>query len=102
MGTLYAAGPSGNGTGSKIRAFYNRSFALTFVSTLNESFTTIPLMIDPGNSENKLTNDIELALKNLPAKTVSNCNVNASFGIEERYTTSSYESVAFLNIEVAF
>merc|ERR1712031_5134 len=38
--TFYSAGTSGNGSYSSITEFYERSFALTFVSTLNESFTT--------------------------------------------------------------
>merc|ERR1711988_2074587 len=48
--TLYAAGTSGNGTNSATSDFYSKTFALTFVSTLNESFTTVPITVEDADT----------------------------------------------------
>merc|ERR1719421_1093335 len=89
--TLYGAGKDGNGTDSAIADFYDQSFALTFTSTLNESFTTVPLKIkntadsdvsSVTDIEKLLGNDIEVALQALPNKVVTNVNANVSFGYE--------------------
>merc|ERR1712178_103788 len=89
--TLYAAGIDGNGTESSITDFYGGSFALTFTSTLNESFTTIPLLVDTAGGsvtiekvEKNLGHDIEIALQALPNKVVTNVNANVSLGYEFR------------------
>jgi hypothetical protein len=102
--TLYAAGPQGNGTNSKYTEFANQTFALTFVSTLNESFTTVPIAFDKWLTNDDdvaatLGNDIELALKGLPNKVVNNVNANVSFGYETR---SGKDETAYVNIEVEF
>merc|ERR1711988_434580 len=116
--TFYAAGQNGNGTMSQISEFYNRSFALTFVSTLNESFTTIPIMIDDGidatggtasitDVEIAMGAAIELALQALPNKVITNVNVNVSFGYETRFQfgtsdTVTSEDLAFMHMDVEF
>merc|ERR1712159_785214 len=91
--TLYGAGRDGNGTQSLIDDFYDKTFALTFTSTLNESFTTIPLKIkntadadisSVTDVEKMLGNDIEIALQALPNKVVTNVNANVSLGYEFR------------------
>jgi len=114
--TLYAAGTDGNGTDSNIQEFYDKTFALTFTSTLNESFTTIPLKVQNSNTggasmstpthvENALANDIEVALQALPNKVVTNVNANVSFGYEFRLADQAKwagEEVAFLHVDVEF
>merc|ERR1719231_1405423 len=120
--TFYAAGQNGNGTMSQISEFYNRSFALTFVSTLNESFTTIPIMIDDNTDATGGTGSItdveiamgaaiELALQALPNKVITNVNVNVSFGYETRFqygtidNSAAYTSstdLAFMHMDVEF
>merc|ERR1711988_637163 len=113
--TFYSAGTSGNGSYSSITEFYERSFALTFVSTLNESFTTIPIMITYSSSitdtEIAMGAAIELALQALPNKVITNVNVNVSFGYETRFqygtidNTGAYTSstdLAFMHMDVEF
>merc|ERR1719230_2104970 len=86
--TLYSAGRTGNGTGSLVDDFYTNTFALTFVSTLNESFTTVPITIS--------SNAIDLG-----NKVITNVNVNVTFGYESR-NINIEEEVAFLNLNVEF
>jgi hypothetical protein len=109
--TFYSAGTSGNGSFSTITEFYDRSFALTFVSTLNESFTTIPIMITYSSSitdtEIAMGAAIELALQALPNKVITNVNVNVSFGYETRFQfgtsdTVTSEDLAFMHMDVEF
>jgi len=116
--TLYAAGESGNGTGSTVADFYNGSFALTFVSKLNESFTTLPLAfnstpdVDSGSyahvtqNEVQLSREIKAALLALPNKVIDDVNVDVNVGMESRtigagFTSSIYDQ-AFVNIVVEF
>jgi len=100
--TLYPAGPWGNGSQNLYTEFKNLSFALTFVSTLNESFTTVPITFGDFNIDDAtaalLGNDIELALKGLPNQVITNVNANVTFGTELRETSD----VAYAHIEVEF
>jgi hypothetical protein len=107
--TLYAAGNDGQGNSSEIHEFYGKSFALTFISTLNESFTTIPIDIGYDTSvtltENNLADDITASLKGLPNKVITNVNVNTTLGYETRTAVTNVAKsadIAFLNIEVEF
>jgi len=101
--TLYAAGPSGNGSASNVAEFYGRSFAFTFVTTLNETFSTIPIKIPESLPAVNMSLDIAQALKGLPNKVIENCESNVTFGYESRYDTTNMErDVAFLNIQVTF
>ena len=113
--TLYAAGRAGSGNNSEINEFQGKSFALTFTSTLNESFTTVPLNISADASvttvENTLASHITAALKGLPNKVITNVNVNTTLGYETVAKSGATagpinnnigRDVAFLNIEVEF
>merc|ERR1711964_433738 len=86
--TLFAAGVSGNGSWSEITEFYGKTFALTFTSTLNESFTTVPIMVKSEASttatESTLADAITIALKGLPNKVITNVNTNVTLGYETR------------------
>lgn len=56
------------------------TFALTFVSRLNETFTTIPIVFDDpraSDTMNEFANDIRLALLHLPNQVIDNCQVFA-------------------------
>merc|ERR1711871_1299709 len=70
--TLVTAGPFGNGSMATYGEFSNQSFALTFVSTLNESYTAIPIVIgDTLYTSDKLSTSgfeaqVKKALENLP------------------------------------
>ena len=53
------------------------TFALTFVSKLNETFTTIPIVFDK-NDLNEMANNIKIALLNLPNRVIDGITVTAS------------------------
>jgi len=103
--TLFTAGQDGSGNYSQISEFYQKSFALTFTTTLNESFTTRPIKIAASAGsveavEKTLADDITVALKALPNKVITNVNVNTTLGYQEIQLTK--KELAFLNIEVEF
>jgi len=108
--TMFAAGYDGSGNESEIAEFYSKSFALTFTTTLNESFTTRPIMIGAAVSganpvtvedvEKTLADDLTVALKGLPNKVITNVNVNTTLGYQTIELTK--KDIAFLNIEVEF
>ena len=54
-----------------------KTFALTFKSRLNESFTTTPIVMNPLNLP-KLSNDIMLALLKLPNRVIDGVQVYCS------------------------
>jgi len=53
-----------------------KTFALTFTTRLNESFTTIPIVFDENDIPD-LVHDIQLALLNLPNKVIDGITVAA-------------------------
>jgi hypothetical protein len=62
-----------------------KTFALSFKSRLNETFTTIPIVFDKNNIPD-LVNDVQLALLNLPNRVIDGVTVAAgkigdSFGM---------------------
>lgn len=87
--TLLSGGLTGDGRDSSIVDFVKGSFALTFISLLNETYTTLPIRIDHTISswderEQTLADDIEDALYALPNKVVDKVNVKVTFGYETR------------------
>jgi len=54
-----------------------KTFALTFKSRLNETFTTIPIVFDPTNIPD-LVHDVQLALLNLPNRVIDGITVAGS------------------------
>jgi hypothetical protein len=55
----------------------SKTFALTFTSRLNETFTTIPIVFD-GENIDDFANDIQLALLTLPNKVIDGVSAIAS------------------------
>jgi len=55
----------------------SKTFALTFKSQINETFTTIPIVFDPTDL-NDFVLDIQLALLNLPNRVIDGVTVSAS------------------------
>jgi len=53
------------------------TFALTFTSKLNETFTTIPIVFD-GSANADMRNDIQLALLSLPNRVIDGVSVEVS------------------------
>merc|ERR1711987_40171 len=67
-----------NNTGS-ITDLNGQTFALTFTSKLNETFTTIPIVFDVVDTEDMKV-DIQLALLSLPNKVIDGVSVSVSLG----------------------
>jgi len=70
--------PENNGYDSVI----GKTFALTFVSKLNETFTTIPIVfgdITDADERADMENDVRLALLRLPNQVIDDCSVSISF-----------------------
>ena len=59
-----------------IATLRGETFALTFTSRLNETFTTIPIVFDDVDL-NDFVNDIQLALLNLPNRVIDGISVAA-------------------------
>jgi len=61
-----------------------QTFALTFKSRLNETFTTIPIRFDikdgDTSSLSDFANDIRLALVGLPNQVIDDCEVSVRYG----------------------
>lgn len=92
---LYAAGTNGGGASSATSDFAGGDFALTFVSKLNETYTTGPIAIADTDTTN-LKNDIRAALLKLPNKVIDDVNVYANFAVDV------VTNMAELIIEVEF
>merc|ERR1711998_729348 len=95
--SFFAAGPFGNGSHASYKEFANQSFALTFVSTLNESYTTIPIDIDETAGFAK---QIKAALEGLPNGVIDTVGVSVNFAYDVMYEAGG--SQMELNIKVTF
>jgi hypothetical protein len=63
---------------------HGRTFALTFTSKLNETFTTIPIVMPAGDTVQNMRNfflDVEHALEALPNGVIDNVKVNGDMRI---------------------
>lgn len=65
---------------SGIFSMTGQTFALTFKSRLNETFTTIPINFDASDLAD-FVNDIQLALLNLPNRVIDGVTVQAEKGL---------------------
>merc|ERR1712070_692376 len=109
--TLMAAGTYGNGSESSYTEFTKGDFALTFVSTVNETFTTIPIKIstlDIGSGvlvsgvESQLADDIKYALQSLPNEVIDKVTVSVIIGDDSILMPSENAGQAFINFRVTF
>ena len=84
-----------------------KTFALTFKSRLNETFTTMPIVMNPLNLP-KLSNDIMLALLQLPNRVIdgvmvySNRSVTNGLPVPKQVGTTGYLYHAIVNSFVTF
>jgi hypothetical protein len=69
------ASPISDSTGG-VTTLRGETFALTFKSRLNETFTTIPIVFDDADLPD-FVNDIQLALLNLPNRVIDGVSVSA-------------------------
>jgi len=104
--SLFAAGPFGNGTNAAYTEFANQTFALKFVSTLNESYTTIPiiigdtLFISDDDQTAAFAKTIKAALEGLPNGVIDTVGVSVAFAYDVMY--EAFGSQMELNIKVTF
>lgn len=78
----------------------DQSFALTFKSRLNETFTTIPILFDSADLPD-LVHDIQLALLNLPNRVIDGITVAASVitdGFNNAVGNANYGDIIAVNI----
>jgi len=62
-----------------VRPLHGETFALTFTSKLNETFTTIPIVFDTEDTDDMKV-DIQLALLSLPNKVIDGVTVSVTKG----------------------
>jgi hypothetical protein len=72
--TAYDATPADN-----VRPLHGETFALTFTSKLNETFTTIPIVFDTEDTDDMKV-DIQLALLSLPNRVIDGVSVSVTKG----------------------
>lgn len=77
-------GPAATARG--VNTLQDETFALTFTSRLNETFTTIPIVFD-ATDNNDFVNDIQLALLNLPNRVIDGVTVTAQKGLSASFTS---------------
>lgn len=82
-------------TPERLMDLESKTFALTFKSRLNETFTTIPIVFDPTDL-NDFVHDIQLALLNLPNRVIDGVTVSIY------KNDSSYIGVGELVVKVVF
>lgn len=100
--TIYGSGPWGNGTNSTVEDFYNHTFALTFTSRINETYTTDPIEIkdynDVSMTAEVLAEDVARFLMALPHQLIDRVHVNATLG----YDIIWGQEVAFMSFMFKF
>jgi hypothetical protein len=79
----------------------SKTFALTFTSRLNETYTTIPIVFDSTDLTD-LTNDVHLALLNLPNKVIDGLTVTASQAMIDTGAGTNVNTRDHVNIQVTF
>jgi hypothetical protein len=94
------------------QSLYNDTFALTFKSTLNETYTTIPIVFNPkssvdiadnyGNPTNDMAAAIEAALEGLPNYVIDAVDVNVTSSLTDSSAYSSNVGGETVSISVAF
>lgn len=75
-------------TGGKLEDLNDNTFALTFKSKINETFTTIPIVFDADNLAT-MSNDVELALQKLPNRVIDMIEVTSTVNVAEDTLTMS-------------
>lgn len=63
---------------SEASSINGKTFALSFKTKLNETFTTIPIVFDASSNTADFANDIQLALLNLPNRVIDKCTVTVT------------------------
>lgn len=77
--------------GTDLDTYAGKTFALTFVSRLNETFTTQPIVWDDEIGKGDFANDIRFALLRLPNKVIDDVRV-----------TVTWTSTTQVDVEISF
>jgi len=73
-----------------------KTFALTFKSKLNETFTTVPIPFYESDSDfSSFVLDVQEALKRLPNRVIDNIDVSGGFDSADNYGASAYLNITF-------
>jgi len=93
---VITAGSAANG----VETLSGQTFALTFKSRLNETFTTIPIVFDDTDI-NDFVNDIQLALLNLPNRVIDGITVTAvkELSVQDGFSTSGGDHDGYGNAD---
>jgi len=83
------------GGGGVVSVNDDKTFALTFKSRLNETFTTIPIRFDPNDLPD-MVHDIQLALLSLPNRVIDGVTVAAALDV------ATYANAVYVNVNVTF
>jgi len=80
---IYSGGLDGQGnntSSSSVVDFEDNTFALTFTSAVNETFTTIPILVKPSvdNWETTLAASVTSALRSLPNQVIDDVTVTVT------------------------
>lgn len=105
--TIYGAGPTGNGTGSRIRDFYDKTFALRYTNMLNESFLTQVIQVPNGTWDesnldvvaSRMQRDVLRSLLGLPNRALDKLGVDVELGYE---TSASGDDIAYIRFLFEF
>lgn len=94
-GSVYGQSAGSLGGGNDLGSLSGDTFALTFTSKLNESYTTIPIKFPASTSAglSSFVKHVENALESLPNKVIDDVHVAAAWatthGYDEIYTTNT-------------
>jgi len=82
-----------------INGFTTETFALTFKSQLNETFTTNPIVfhVSTGDNLHDFVLDVEQALESLPNRVIDDVKVNAAI-LKTTVSATDYVNILRLNI----
>jgi hypothetical protein len=84
--------------GTRSSDINGNTFAISFKTKLNETYTTIPIVYD-STSTADFANDIQLALLNLPNRVIDGCTVTVTSVSRRRQLA---ETIGQLNVVVEF
>jgi len=97
---IFSAGQTkGISPGSSSYVLQGKTFAFTFRSRLNETFTTIPIVFDPEDM-NDFVHDIQNALLSLPNRVIDGITVAASTVLSTSVVPDVYVNITFTGAAV--
>lgn len=78
------------------KGLYGKTFALTFKSRINETYTTVPIPFFNGPSDfPSFVLDVQEALKRLPNRVIDNVDVSGGYDANDNNGGSAYLNITF-------